>query len=281
MLEIGVLGPVQLTAGSRQPPLPSAIQRGLIASLALAEGRVLSYQRLIYAIWQEEPSTRRAHNLHFHVSKLRGQLREIEPGRPGSRIITQPSGYRIDLTGIRADWHEFATQAARARALGRAGDLTRAADLYRRALTLWRGPALADVAGMSTWLDAAAAQLDEQRLIAMEELAEIDLTAGRHHEIAAELAWLAEQHGPRHRLTSSLMIALYRSGRQAEALAAYASYRGQLAARFGLDPASELQDLHRRILAADPGLALAPDRARSPRRHRTGQLRQPSPRRQT
>src|ERR1700729_29530 len=83
MLEIGVLGPVQLTLESRQPQLSSAVQRALIAALALAEGRVLSYERLVYAVWQEEPSTRRAHNLHFHISKLRGQLRDIEPGRPG------------------------------------------------------------------------------------------------------------------------------------------------------------------------------------------------------
>ena len=260
MLEIGVLGPVQLTRESRQPQLSSAVQRALIAALALAEGRVLSYERLIYAIWQEELSTRRAHNLHFHISKLRGQLRDIEPGRPGSRIITQPSGYRFDLAGARTDWKEFGTQASGARALGRAGDLSGAADRYREALSLWRGPALADVAGTSSWLGAEAARLDEQRLMALEELAEIDLTAGRHHEIAADLAWLAEQHGPRQRLTSSLMIALYRSGRPAEALAAYARYRGELAASFGLDPASDLQDLHRRILAGDPGLALARER---------------------
>jgi DNA-binding SARP family transcriptional activator len=278
MLEIGVLGPVQLTRESRQPQLSSAVQRALIAALALAEGRVLSYERLIYAIWQEELSTRRAHNLHFHISKLRGQLRDIEPGRPGSRIITQPSGYRFDLAGARADWKEFGTQASGARALGRAGDLSGAADRYREALSLWRGPALADVAGTSSWLGAEAARLDEQRLIALEELAEIDLTAGRHHEIAADLAWLAEQHGPRQRLTSSLMIALYRSGRLAEALAAYARYRGELAASFGLDPASDLQDLHQRILAGDPGLALARETS-PPRRRRATQLRRPAPRR--
>jgi DNA-binding SARP family transcriptional activator len=278
MLEIGLLGPVQLTLKLRQPQLSSAVQRALIAALALAEGRVLSYERLIYAVWQEEPSTRRAHNLHFHISKLRGQLRDIEPGRPGSRIITQPSGYRFDLAGARADWKEFGTQATGARALGHAGDLSVAADRYREALSLWRGPALADVAGMSSWLGAEAARLDEQRLMALEELAEIDLTAGRHHEIAADLAWLAEQHGPRQRLTSSLMIALYRSGRPAEALAAYARYRGELAASFGLDPASDLQDLHRRILAGDPGLALARETS-SPRRRNTAQPRQPAPRR--
>jgi SARP family transcriptional regulator, regulator of embCAB operon len=269
---------VQLTSELHHPSLSSAIQRALVAGLALAEGRVLSYERLIYTVWQEEPSTRRAHNLHFHVSKLRGQLRQIEPDRPGSRIITQPSGYRFDLAGARADWQEFRTQVARARVLGRADDLGAASGLYRRALALWRGPALADVAGMSSWLGAEAARLDEQRLMALEELAEIELTAGRHHEIAAELAWLTEQHGPRDRLTGSLMIALYRSGQQAEALAAYARYRGQLAARFGLDPASGLQDLHRRILAGDPGLAMARDRTTSPRRH-PAQLRRPARRR--
>jgi DNA-binding SARP family transcriptional activator len=102
---------------------------------------------------------------------------------------------------------------------------------------------------------AQAARLDEQRLVAFEEQAEVDLAAGRHREIAADLAWLAQQHDPRQRLTSLLMIALYRSGRQNEALAAYASYRAELAARFGLDPAAELMDLHRKILASDPCLA--------------------------
>jgi DNA-binding SARP family transcriptional activator len=260
-LEIGLLGPVQLTAQSRQAPLPSAIQRALIAALALADGRVLSYERLIYAVWQEEPSARRAHNLHFHVSKLRGLLRAIEPDRARSRIMTQPPGYRFDLDGACVDWREFGTRAAAARGLGRAGELGGAADRYRSALSLWRGPALADVADLSSLLGAEAARLDEQRLTALEELADIDLAAGKHHEIAAELAWLAEQHGPRQRLTSFLMIALYRSGRQAEALAAYTRYRAQLAARFGLDPASDLQDLHRKILAGDRGLALAPGRA--------------------
>jgi DNA-binding SARP family transcriptional activator len=254
-LEIGLLGPVRLVAALPERPLVSATQRALVAALALAGGRITSYGQLIWAVWQEDASNRRVHNLHFHMSKLRGQLRAIEPGRPEPRIVTQPSGYRLDLAGSRADWQEFDRLTARARVLGRDGDLTAAGRLYQAALSLWRGPALADIAAMSSWLGAQAARLDEQRLMAFEEQAEVDLAAGRHREIAADLAWLAQQHGPRPRLTSLLMIALYRSGRQNEALAAYASYRAELAARFGLDPAAELMDLHRKILASDPCLA--------------------------
>jgi DNA-binding SARP family transcriptional activator len=273
-LKIGLLGPVQLGTGLPRRRLASAAQRALIAALALADGRVVSYERLIYAVWEEESSSRRLRNLQFHISKLRGQLRGIEPGRPESRIVTQPSGYQLDLAGVLADWQEFPREASRARVLRRAGDLAGASDRYQRALSLWRGPALDDVATMSSLLGAHAARLDEERLNVIEEQADVDLAAGRHHEIHADLAWLTEQHGLRQRLISSLMIALYRSGRQADALAAYARYRRELASQFGLDPDAELDTLHRRILASDPGLALSQAPPAAAARH-TSALRVP------
>jgi SARP family transcriptional regulator, regulator of embCAB operon len=254
-VEFFLLGTVQLAEGDDQRPLTSGIQRTLLAVLALADGRVVSGERLIDALWEEERSGRRMHNLHFHITKLRGQLRRLEPGRASSRIITQPGGYRLDLAGARADWLEFARRTASARALTQIGDLAGASDAYQSALSLWRGPALADVTSRSRSLSAEAARLDEQRLLAIEERAEIDLSAGRHHEMAADLAWVTDQQGSRPRLTSLLMIALYRAGRQADALATYARHRAQLAAEFGLDPAPDLQALHHRILISDPDLA--------------------------
>jgi DNA-binding SARP family transcriptional activator len=279
-VEIGLLGPVRLAEGNDQAPLASGIQRAILAVLALAGGRVMSYAGLIDAVWQEDLSAQRVHNLHFHVSRLRGRLRALDPGRPGSPIVTQAAGYRLDLTGVEADWREFGARTGLARELRRAGNLTGASITYASALALWRGSALADVAGQSRWLASEAARLDEQRVAVTEEQAETDLLAGRHHEITGELAWLVSQHPLRPRLTGLLMTALFRAGRQAEALAAYARHRAQLAADVGLDPTPDLQALHGRVLAGDPDLAWPPP-LRSPPAvpaHRAGRVSRGRPR---
>ncbi len=269
-MEFGVLGPVRLAAEGQEQELASTAQRALIAVLALADGRIVSRERLIEGLWQEDPSPRRVRNLQFHVSKLRDQLRRLEPARP-SRIVTQAAGYRLEVTGARIDSAEFGRLTAAARACDRS-DLTAASGHYQQALSLWRGPALADVADLSLLLGSEAARLDEQRVNAVEEYAEIEVRAGHHHQIAAELAYLSAQLPLRERLTSLLMLALYRCGRQAEALAAYAAYRRALATELGLDPRAELQELHRKILTGDPGLVRGGDLGR----HRAGRAR-PAP----
>lgn len=254
-MEYGVLGEIQLAVSATPQHIPSAVQRALIGTLALAGGAAVTNTALIEALWDEEPSARRMRNLHFHVSKLRSLLRALEPGQAGSRIITLPCGYRLDMAGASLDAQDFTRLAGKAHTLANTGDLAAASATYQQALSLWRGPALADVADKSRYLAAQAARLDEQRLLIIEDQTAANLAAGRHEDILPDLAYTASQAPPRPRLTSLLMITLYRAGRQAEALAAYTSYRRKLRHQFGAHPGDELQHLHHQILTRAPSLA--------------------------
>jgi hypothetical protein len=153
------------------------------------------------------------------------------------------------------DMAVFRRDIADGRAALRAGDAAGALDLFTRGLGLWRGAPLADVAGLSQVLGVAAAGLEEQRLAAVEDRADAMLAAGQHRELPGELAGLVAEHPLRERAQGLLMVALYRSGRQADALAAYQHARHRLAEELGIDPGPQLRDLHERILRADPALA--------------------------
>ena len=263
MLRIGILGPLELRVRD-SPTTPG--QRGilgLLAMLALSANRVVPVPVLIEALWGENNSPERERNLHTRVYQLRRQLAALEPGRPAPRLVTEPSGYRLALRGDELDLTEFADLAAQGRA-ALAGDPSVAARLLKAALNTWRGPALADVADLSPLLSADAAALEEQRLGVVEDHADAALAAGQAREMITELTGPVAAHPLRERLRGQLMLALYRSGRQAEALETYHQGARILADELGIDPSPDLRDLYVRMLRADRGLrdrppAAAPD----------------------
>jgi DNA-binding SARP family transcriptional activator len=255
---VSLLGPVDVfvagvAAGISQPGL-----RILLAMLALSANRVVPVSALIDALWQEEASRQREKNLHVQVHLLRRRLAELEPERGKSRIVTAPPGYMLALGDAELDAQSFASLAGQGRALASAGNPAAASDLLGQALKLWRGPALGDVADACPRLAAEAAGLEERRLAALEDQADADLAAGRHADLAGRLPGLIAQSPLRERLRGQLMLALYRCGRQSEALAAYQQARELLRDELGLDPGSQLQSLQRQILAADSKLDYSP-----------------------
>jgi DNA-binding SARP family transcriptional activator/tetratricopeptide (TPR) repeat protein len=255
-LVVGLLGPVELVspqgglAGLAQPML-----RVLVAMLGVMAGRVVPDEALVDALWGEEWSRERGQNLHTHVSALRRRMAAALPSA-GSAVVRSGGGYRLALAEDEVDAGLFRSLTARGRQAAMAADITAAADLFSRALRLWRGPALADVLGLCPRLAGDAAGLEELRAGVLEERVECDLMLGRHRDVAAEGPALMAVVPPRERLAGQLMVALWRCGRRGEALATFDAMRRMLAAELGLDPGPELTRIHAQVLADDPALAL-------------------------
>ncbi|MFI7006304.1 AfsR/SARP family transcriptional regulator [Streptomyces sp. NPDC050145] len=250
-MRYGVLGPLVVRDASGEPvKVPEAKVRALLAALLVREGRVASADRLVDDLWGDEPPGRPANALQAKVSQLRRAL-----GR--DRVPRQGAGYRLALATAdggaepdEVDATRFLTLAAEARAVTDPGE--RAARLAA-ALELWRGPAYADFAD-EEFARTAAHQLDEQRVAVLEEHAEARLESGDDPLLAGELAALVDRHPLRERLRAAQMRALYRAGRQSEALASYTELRGRLAEELGLDPSPALAGLYEAILRQDRSL---------------------------
>jgi DNA-binding SARP family transcriptional activator/tetratricopeptide (TPR) repeat protein len=262
-LLVSILGPVAVgraAAGAEAEgamvPVAQPLLRVLLANLALAGGHVVSVTALIDALWGDGASRGRERNLQARVSALRRLLAEAQPGQGGARVVRASDGYRLLVAPDAVDVHRFGVLAERARDAVRVGDAGTAAALYRQALGLWRGPALADAAPWSTRLVGEAARLEELRVAATEERLACDLSLGEHAHVAGELTQLGEEFPLRERLAGLLMLALWRCGRRGEALAAFDRTRQVLATELGLDPGPELRELHARLLTDDPSLAL-------------------------
>ncbi len=243
--EFRVLGPVDALVDGRTVRLAPR-PRAVLAVLLLHAGQVVSASRLIDAVWGDRPPDTAANVLQGYVSSLRKTL-----GRDA--VETQGPGYLVRLDPDALDLDRFqrlATDGARALEDGRHDE---AARLLRDALTVWRGEALAGVAEGDV-LRPAAARLDELRLVAQERRVEADLACGRQRELVAELEVLTAEHPLRERPTALLMLALYRCGRQADALAVYRATRARLVDELGLEPAAALQELEAAILRHDRAL---------------------------
>ncbi|MHA5050777.1 AfsR/SARP family transcriptional regulator [Streptomyces sp. SD15] len=247
-LRFSVLGPVRAWRGEDLLPAGSPQQRALLAVLLLREGRTATAAELIDALWGDEPPLQALATVRTYASRLRKTL--------GPEILVSESGgYAIRLSGSGGTLdlalaQELAADAEKAR---NAGDLCHARDVLRRALSLWEGEPLANMPGPSA--DTQRARLEEFRLQLLETCLDMDLEQGCHAEAVSELTALTAAHPLRERLRELLMLALYRSGRQAEALAVYADTRRLLADELGVDPRADLKELQQRILQADPGLA--------------------------
>lgn len=264
-----VLGPVEIVTADGRAALSAAKHRTLLAVLLMHANQVVTADGLIDALWDGRPPASAAKTLQTYVSQLR---RELEPGRPGDwrMLRTAEGGYRLHVDQDQLDADRFERLAGDGRRALRQGDPAAAAAWLRAALALWRGPAYGELAD-APFARAEAGRLEELRLAAVEWRAEADLALGAHAEVAGELEELATREPFRERLWAHLILALYRSGRQAEALRAYRQLRDNLADQLGIDPNPELRRLEERILRQDPSL----DQTAPPDETRAARLRLP------
>ena len=228
--------------------LHGARERALLAYLLLHANEVVSSDRLIDAVWGEHPPATVPSALHVYVSRLRKLL-----GEDGSALATRAPGYVLEVDADGLDVHRFEQLVAEGRHAATSGDAAAARRAFGEALALWRGPPLADAAGAS-WAADEIRRLEELHLAVLEERIEADLALGRHAEIVPELARLVARHPLRERLRGQLMVALYRSGRAADALQTYAATRRVFAEELGLEPSEALRQLEQAIIRRDPAL---------------------------
>ena len=249
--EFKILGPLEVLAGSKRLDLGGSRQQIVLAMLLLNANGVVSVGRLEEAVYGGDlPPTARTQAM-IAVSALR---RLLAANGDDTAISSRTQGYVLEIGDQRLDSQRFATLVAAAQAAREAGDLGIAVANYRAALRLWRGPALDGID--SLLVRAAATQLDEQRMAAIEDRLELELGLARHHELIGELVALVAEFPLRDRLHGQLMLALHRSGRTAEALQAYQQVRRMMIDELGIEPGGELQRLQHAILASDPALDL-------------------------
>ena len=250
VMEFFLLGPLEVRHGGRVVPVAPGRQRALLAALLLSGNRVVMADELAEALWGSVPPPSARASLQTYVMRLRQALGDA--GR--SRITSQPGGYLISLRPGELDVERFESSLAAARQAARAGSHAAAAGRLRAALSLWRGQPLAGVPS-DILAVREVPRLAEMRLQALEARIEADLHLGRHAEVIVELRQLAAAEPLRERLHALLMLALYRDGQQARALAAYQAVRRVLVAELGAEPGAELRRLQQQILTADPALA--------------------------
>jgi DNA-binding SARP family transcriptional activator/class 3 adenylate cyclase len=251
-----LLGPLEARQRDRLLRLGSIKHRMLLAKLLLHANQVVSTDELIEAVWGEEPPPTVRQSLQNHVAALRKTIEVGNGSAPPRMLLTRDPGYLLMVDPEQLDLHRFQRLDRSGRQALAEGDPATAADLLREALDLWRGPALADVAASTGIAWPELIGVEELQLAAVEARIEADLALGRHHELVAELEALVRLHPLREHLHGQLMLALYRSGRQADALAAYRAARKTLVNELGIEPSVGLQRLEQAILAQDPALEL-------------------------
>jgi predicted ATPase/DNA-binding SARP family transcriptional activator len=250
VVEFGILGPVQVVRDGRELGLGGPRPRAVLALLLVAAGRVVPAERLAEELWGGCPPPAAAGTLRAHVSRLRTLL------RPDAELLARGGGYALAAEPGQLDASRFERLLGAGREALERGEAAVAADRFREGLGLWRGRALADVADVES-LAREGARLEELRLVAVEGRVEADLELGMEAEVAGELEVLVAEHPVRERLWCLLVLALYRSGRQADALAAYRRAREMLAAELGIDPGQELRRLEQAVLRQEVPAAAA------------------------
>ena len=245
-MDFRLLGPLEVAEHDRSVVLGGVKQRALLAVLLLHANDVVSTEQLVDEVWGESPPATVAKSIQVYVSRLRKQLGE-------GRLVTRAPGYLLRVDPSELDVACFARLAAEAED----AQPKVAGEKLRRALALWRGPPLADLA-YEPFARAEIARLEELRAAALEQRIEADLALGRHSQLVGELEGLVTEHPLRERLRGQLMLCLYRCGRQAEALESYQAARRVLVEELGIEPGRQLRELHQAILRQDPGLDLAP-----------------------
>src|SRR6266566_3615040 len=271
-MQFRILGPLEVVAHGEPRALGGAKQRAVLAVLLLHANRVVSRDGLIDAVWGEHAPETANSALQGYVSALRKTL-------GADLILTRAPGYVLETAPASVDLGRFESLLAEGSNALAARDAKRASKRLREALDLWRGEPLADL-DSAGFVQLECVRLKELRLSAVEERVDADLALGRHAELVAELHALVREHPLRERLRAQLMLALYRSGRQAEALDVYQQGRRLIAQELGLEPGEGLKRLEHAILAQDPALGApartehrkAPARKRPSRRALFGAL---------
>ena len=254
-MEFRVLGPLEVVEEGHPIELHGRRQRALLACLLLHANEVVATERLLDDLW---PGGEDSRLVHVSVSRVRKAL-------GAERLLTRPPGYVLRVGAGECDREAFGALAMEGRAALRHGRAQEAGTLLRRALALWRGPAFADFA-YEPFAQAEAARLEEARLACLEERVEADLALGEHGELIGELERLVHEEPLRERLRAQLMLALYRSGRQVEALELYRETRRVWSEELGIEPGAALRDLEAAILRQDEGSSYPkpPPERRSP-----------------
>jgi DNA-binding SARP family transcriptional activator len=255
-----LLGPMELDHRGVSAPLGGRAQRALLARLLLDANRTVAVERLVDDLWGEEAPASALKMVHVYVSNLRKVL-------PDGMLVTRPPGYAVELDPESLDLVRF----ERLRAQGR----------FREALSLWRGSALAEFEQPFALVEAA--RLEELHQSTLEDRIDADLALGRHAGLVGELDALVARNPLRERLWRQLMLARYRSGRHAEALAGYRQFREMLTSELGIEPSAALRELESRMLRQDPALDLAPAEHphRRAMRHRAIRFAAPASRRRS
>ena len=252
MTEFRVLGPIEVAGNGQLADLGGLRERTLLACLVLSANRIVSADRLADDLWSGRPPPHSAATLRVYIARLRRSL-----GGAASALVTQPPGYRLGIAPADLDAECFLSMAGRGRAQLAAGQPEDAAATLCTALALWRGQALSDVADLA-FAQADIRRLEEARLTALEDRIDADLGCGRHVAVVAELDGLTARHPLRERLCGLQIRALYRCGRQGDALGSFERLRARLARELGIDPTPELRRLHEALLRQDPGLSWRP-----------------------
>jgi YVTN family beta-propeller protein len=260
-MDYRILGPLEVYDGDRAVALGGDKQRALLAILLLHANEVVSADRLIDDLWGERPPPTALKTLQAYVSRLRkmlGDNGEPSSGSPHGVLVTRGHGYLLRIEPGELDVDRFRALIEQGREALAAGEPDQAAKRLRQGLALWRGPPLGDLT-LEAFAMPAITQLEELQLAAFEERNEADLALGRQRQLVGELAALVERHPLRERLRGQLMLALYRCGRQAEALAVFQEFRRALSEQLGLDPGPGLRQLEAAILTRDHALELTLD----------------------
>jgi DNA-binding SARP family transcriptional activator len=253
-MDFRILGPLEALEEGRAVRLGGGKQRALLALFLLHRGEALATDRLIDELWGERPPAGAAKTVQVYVSRLRRALAGGEGDDLAALIATREHGYVLELDPDRLDAYRFERLVAEGRGELAAGRPERAAAALERALSLWRGRPLADLT-YEPFAQREIARLDDLRVGALEQLIEARLALGAHAELVGQLEALIAEHPYRERLRAQLMLALYRSDRQADALQAYQDARRTLVEELGIEPGERLRELERAILAQDPALA--------------------------
>jgi DNA-binding SARP family transcriptional activator len=252
-VEVRLLGPVELIVDGRPVRLPTAKLRALLAILVIHRGRVVSTDRLMDELWEEQPPRTAEGTLHAYVSRLRRVLTPDGAATPTELLMSRRPGYQLAITPDQVDAHRFQALVASAQSAAGAGDHAAAVGVLERALSLWRGPALAEFADRP-FAAAEAFALEDLRLTAVEQWAASRLELGHHQDLIGELQRLTSEHPTRERLWGQLMLALYRSGRRGDALVAYRRATGYLREELGIEPQDELRALADAMVGQHPRL---------------------------